>query len=161
MRPSPRDSLCGTRKWGAVRSASRPSGSSRSAATTSCGMQSKFAEFTRKHTANVHEGLREIRRLIETFVAKRDERRDGFVQVLSKAMGQSLGHDAESVTNELTRNGISRNLARKATEIARQQGAFTIFALVDALTRLTQATKYVGDRTQADAKVASLLALAA
>ena len=53
------------------------------------------------------------------------------------------------------------SLARNAIEIARQQGRFTIFSLVDALTRLTQKTKFVGDRTEADAKVAALLALAA
>jgi len=117
-------------------------------------------EFTRKHTANVHDGLGEIRRIIETLVAKRDARRDGFIRVLTKAMQQSLGSDAESVAKELARNGIPRNLARDAIEIARQQGAFTIFALVDALTRLTQKVKYAGDRVEADAKVASLLSLA-
>jgi hypothetical protein len=119
-----------------------------------------IVEFTRKHTANVHDGLGEIRRIIETLVAKRDARRDGFIRVLTKAMQQSLGSDAESVAKELARNGIPRNLARDAIEIARQQGAFTIFALVDALTRLTQKVKYAGDRVEADAKVASLLSLA-
>jgi hypothetical protein len=60
----------------------------------------------------------------------------------------------------IARNGIPRNLASDAIEIARQQGALTIFALVDALTRLTQKAKFAGDRVEADAKVASLLALA-
>jgi hypothetical protein len=36
-------------------------------------------EYTRKHTANVHEGLAEIRTMIEAIVAKRDARKDGFV----------------------------------------------------------------------------------
>ena len=120
----------------------------------------EVVDFTRKHTANVHEGLDEIRRIIEALVARRDDRRDGFVRVLTKAMQETLGADAESVAKELARNGIPRNLAQDAIEIARQQGAFTIFALVDALTRLTQKAKYVGDRVEADAKVASLLALA-
>ena len=121
----------------------------------------EVTEFTRKHTANVHEGLSEIRRIIETLVAKRDERRDGFIRVLSKAMTETLGSDAESVAKELCKNGIPRTLAREATEIARKHGRFTIFALVDALTRLTQKVKYVGDRTEADAKIASLLSLVA
>ena len=108
----------------------------------------------------MHEGLSEIRRIIETLVANRDQRRDGFVRVLSRAMTETLGPDAESVAKELCKNGIPRNLARDATEIARRQGRFTIFALVDALTRLTQKAKYVGDRTEADAKVASILSLA-
>ena len=121
----------------------------------------EVVEFSRKHTANVHEGLREIRRLIETLVVKRDERRDGFVQVMSRAMGKSLGIDADTVAKQLAQHGIPRNLAKQATEIARQQGSFTIYALVDALTRLTQQAKFVGDRVEADAKAASLLALAA
>ena len=120
----------------------------------------EVVDFTRKHTANVHEGLGEIRRIIEALVERRDDRRDGFVRVLTRAMQETLGADAESVAKELARNGIPRNLAQDAIEIARQQGAFTIFALVDALTRLTQKAKYAGDRVEADAKVASLLALA-
>ena len=61
----------------------------------------------------------------------------------------------------LEQPGTPRTLGRQAIEIAQQQGALTIFALVDALTRLTQQTHYAGDRVEADAKVASLLALAA
>lgn len=120
----------------------------------------KIVEFTRKHTANVHEGLGEIRRIIETLVEKRDARRDSFVRVLGKAMETTLGSDAAEVAKKLAGNGIPANLARDAIEIARQQGRFTIFALVDALTRLTQNAKYAGDRAEADAKVATLLALA-
>ena len=121
----------------------------------------EVVEFTRKHTANVRDGLSEIRRIIEALVEKRDARRDGFVRVLTKAMQDTLGADAESVAKELTRHGIPRNLGQQAIEIARQHGRFTIFALVDALTRLTQKSVYVGDRTEADARVAGLLALAA
>lgn len=121
----------------------------------------EVVDFTRKHTANVHDGLVEIRRIIEALVEKRDDRRDGFVRVLTKAMQERLGPDSDSVAKELAKTGIPRNLARDAIEIARRQGAFTIFALVDALTRLTQKVKYAGDRVEADAKVASLLALAA
>ena len=108
----------------------------------------EIVEFTRKHTANVHEGLGEIRRIIESLVAMRDARRDSFVRVLSKAMETTLGTDAASVAKELAGHGIPANLARDAIEIARQQGRFTIFALVDALTRLTQKQTYVGDRTR-------------
>jgi hypothetical protein len=35
------------------------------------------------------------------------------------------------------------------------------FTLVDALTRMTQAAKFVGDRAEVDAKIGSLLSLAA
>lgn len=121
----------------------------------------EVVEFTRKHTANVRDGLGEIRRLIETLVARRDERRDGFIKVVRKAMTERLGDDAEAVMKTLAKEGIPRHLANQALEIAKEQGAFTIFALVDALTRLTQSIVYAGDRMEADAKVSALLALAA
>lgn len=121
----------------------------------------EVVDFTRKHTAKVGDGLTEIRRIIESLVEKRDQRRDGFVRVLTRATSETLGADAESATKELLKHGIPRHLAQDAIEIARQQGRFTIFSLVDALTRLTQKAKFIGDRTEADAKVAALLALAA
>lgn len=117
-------------------------------------------EFTRKHTANVQDGLREIRRIIEQLVERRDQRKDDFARVIAKAMRDTIGSDAEAVAKELAKNGIPRSLAKDAIEIAGQRGRFTIFSLVDALTRLTPKIKYIGDRTEAEAKVASLLALA-
>src|SRR5207249_1958976 len=45
----------------------------------------EVVEFTRKHTASIHESLAEMRRIVEQLVAKRDERRDGFVKVMAKA----------------------------------------------------------------------------
>jgi hypothetical protein len=121
----------------------------------------EVVEFTRKHTAKVGDGLSEIRRLIERLVAKRDERRDGFVKVVSTAMKQSLGSDADDVLKTLASEGIPRGLAAKATQLAQQSGRFSIFSLVDALTRLAQEVRYAGDRVEIDAKAATLLALAA
>lgn len=46
-------------------------------------------------------------------------------------------------------------------KIARQQGRFSIFALVDALTRVSQECVNAGDRLDLDQKAAQLLALAA
>ncbi|MFH1107750.1 MAG: hypothetical protein V1790_00930 [Planctomycetota bacterium] len=43
----------------------------------------------------------------------------------------------------------------------RQWSGFTIFALVDALTRISGKLANVGDRSEADAKASALLALAA
>ena len=117
-------------------------------------------DFTRKHTANVHESLDEIRQAIEMLVRKRDARRDGFTEVIAKAMKTKLGDDADEVQKVLGKNGISRGLAKQAMEIARRQGVFTIFSLVDALTRLSGQLPYVGGRTEIDQKAAGLLALA-
>lgn len=120
----------------------------------------EVVEFTRKHTANVHDGLDEIRRIIERLVARRDERRDGFVKVMRKAMTEKLGHDADEVTKRLNQEGIPRTLIKDALEIAQQHGAFTIFALVDALTKLSQKVQLAGNRLELDAKIGHLLSLA-
>ncbi len=115
---------------------------------------------TRKHTGKVGEALSDIRRIVEELVAKRDARRDGFATVIKKAMEQTLGVDAEEAMKALTKNGIPRGVAKKALEIAEQKGRFTIFALVDALTRLAREQENAGDRTDADEKASALLALA-
>lgn len=121
----------------------------------------EVVDFSRKHTAKVGDGLQEIRRLIEQLVQRRDQRRDGFLRVISNAMRETLGSDADEVIKTLTSEGIPRGLAAKATELARQAGRFSIFSLVDALTRLAQEVRYAGDRFEIDAKAATLLALAA
>lgn len=121
----------------------------------------EVVEFTRKHTANVHECLGDIRRIVEALVAKRDERKDGFARVIKKAMQTKLGNDADEVMEALSKQGVAKVLARRALESAREQGRFTIFALVDALTRLAGEEKNAGDRVGFDQKAAKLLALAA
>lgn len=121
----------------------------------------EVAEFKRKHTVNVHDSLGDILRIIEALVAKRDERRDGFAKVIAQAMKQSLGDDMDEALAALLKNGIPRSLAKQALAIAEQKGRFTIFSLVDALTRIAGEITLAGDRTEADAKASSLLALAA
>lgn len=120
----------------------------------------EVVEFSRKHTANVRDGLLEIRRHIERLIAQRDARRDSFAEVLKKAMQTRLGSDSEEVAKELARHDIPQHCIRDALEIARAQGGFTIFSLVDALTRLSQRLTFAADRAEADAKVARLLSLA-
>jgi hypothetical protein len=120
----------------------------------------EVVEFSRKHTANVHEALSEIRRAIENLVQKRDQRRDGFVRVVQQAMETTLGSDADEVLKALGQNGVSRALAKEAVEIAQEKGRFTIFAMVDALTRIAGKQVNAGDRLLVDQKAASLLSLA-
>ena len=120
----------------------------------------EIAEFSRKHTSNVHDGLNEIRRLIEQLVARRDERRDLFSAVIKKAMTERLGADADAVSQTLTAGKIPRHLIKDAMDIARRRGGFTIFSLVDALTQLTQRVCYAADRAALDARIGQLLALA-
>ena len=117
-------------------------------------------DFSRKHTANVFDSLREIRRHIETLVEKRDVRRDGFARVMAKAFKAKLGDKAEDVAKVLQKHGIPRDLAKKALESAERQGRFTIFSIVDALTRYAGQIENAGDRLDADEKAGRLLALA-
>ena len=117
-------------------------------------------EFARKHTARVGTALDDIRRHVEALVAKRDERRDGFAAVIKKAMRETLGDDSEEVMKALAKHGLSRGLVKQAVEMV-AGGRFTIFALVDALTRLAGQVEYAGDRAALDGQAGSLLALAA
>ena len=57
-------------------------------------------------------------------------------KVIQRAMQTKLGNDTEEVTAALAKAGIGRSLARQAIELAQEQGRFTVFAMVDALTRL-------------------------
>ena len=121
----------------------------------------EVVEFSRKHTANVHDALSEIRRAIEALVRKRDERRDGFVKAVQRAMQTTLGTDAEEVQKVLSQHGVARGLAKEAIAIAQEKGRFTIFAMVDALTRIAGKMVNAGERLGVDQKAAQLLALAA
>lgn len=119
----------------------------------------EVVEFTRKHTANVRDSLGSIRTILENLVAKRDSRRDSFISCIRTAMTQRLGADAEEVTKRLTQEGIPRGMIKEALEIAQAQGGFTIFSIVDALTRLSQKVTLAGDRCELDAKIGQLLTL--
>ena len=83
----------------------------------------EVVEFSRKHTANVHAALSEVRRTLEQLVKRRDERRDGFVRVIRKAMQEKLGHDAEDVLRTLTNSGIARWRRRLLRSRARREAS--------------------------------------
>jgi hypothetical protein len=124
----------------------------------------EVVEFSRKHTTNVREALDEVRRIIESLVAKRDARRDGFAKVMRQAIRTKLGGDAEEVEKLLSQQGIPKTLAKEALEFASSQGqgqgGFTVFSVVDALTRLSRRLVNAGDRTELDKRFGKLLALA-
>ena len=76
-------------------------------------------------------------------------------------MTARLGEDAEETIKALLKNGIPTGLGRTAVEMVQERGQrFTVFTLVDALTRLAQDQDNAGDRTEIDVKAGSLLALA-
>jgi len=121
----------------------------------------EITEYTRKHTARVNEGLGEIRAMIEAIVAKREARKDGFVAVIRKAMEAKLGDDSDEAFKEIIKNGIPRSVAKEAVTLAQEKGRFTIWSVVDALTRLSQQSEYAGARGESDQKAAQLLSLVA
>jgi hypothetical protein len=98
--------------------------------------------------------------MIEKLVTQRDRRRDGFAGVMKKAFETRLGEQADDVAKVLSQNGIPRDLAKRALAMAQEQGRFTIFSIVDALTRIAGEYANAGDRMEADAKASKLLALA-
>jgi len=67
----------------------------------------EVVEFSRKHTANVHEALFEIQRIVQALVQKRDQRRDSFARVIERAMETTLGEDADEVRAALSGTGIN------------------------------------------------------
>ena len=116
-------------------------------------------EFSSKHTSKVQDGLSTIRSMIEALVKKRDEQKDSFVSVVRKAMETKLGSDAEEAFKEVCKSSIPRSVAQQAVEIAREKGRFSIWSIVDALTRLAQKHENAGDRTEADQRASRFLSL--
>lgn len=77
----------------------------------------------------------EKQRIIETFVAKRDEREDGFAKAMQKAMQHRAATDSDETTKFLTQHAIARTFVKKAVmKIAESGNPFTIWTLagVDA-----------------------------
>ena len=68
--------------------------------------------------------------------------------------------DADEAYKMVMKTGVGQQLAKKAVELAQQQGRLTIFSMVDALTRLSGKIVNAGDRNKIDQQVGQLLALA-
>lgn len=121
----------------------------------------EVVEFTRKHTGKVGEALSDIRRIVHALVQKRDERRDGFVHIVRKAMETKLGEDAEEAMKALQAHGLTRTLAKRAIDECGVRGRLTLFAVVDVLTRFAGEIRNAGERLEADERAGRLLQLAA
>ncbi len=116
-------------------------------------------DLKRKHTANVHRGLDEIRHAIHRLVAKRDERRDQFAEIIKRAMSERF-EDSDEAYKAVMKTGVGQRLAKQAVELALQQGRLTIFSMVDAVTRISGRIVNAGDRNEIDQQVGQLLAMA-
>jgi len=121
----------------------------------------EVVELKRRHMGNIQDALFDIRSAIWQLVDKRDQRRDSFARGIKLAMNTTLGHDAEAVHEVLGKNGIGSRLANQALELAGPQAPYSVFAIVDALTRVAGRYQNAGDRLVVDQKAAALLSLAA
>lgn len=116
-----------------------------------------IVEFTRRHIGNVADALKEIRQQIEALVTKRDERRDCFATVIKKAMTTNYGTDAEDVLKRLATEGFPKALAQRVIKLAWQKGKFTVWTVIDALTKISREERNAGGRVAADQKAVALL----
>lgn len=73
----------------------------------------------------------------------------------------TLGQDADEVHKVLGKHGVSIRLAEQAVQLAGPQAPYSVFAIVDALTRIAGRYENAGDRLVLDQKAATLLSLAA
>ncbi len=117
--------------------------------------------FSRKHTANVHDALPEITGLLNQLVKSRDQRRDAFVRQMTIAQSAVLGQDQEETMKALSGRGIPQHTVKEAMKMVSAGGSrFTVFALVDALTRISGRIRQAGDRAELDSRIGRLLTLA-
>ena len=121
----------------------------------------EVVELKRRHIGDVREALHDVRGAIAQLVKKRDERRDSFASGIRTAMQTPFGEDAEEVRKQLAKHGVSSRLAEQVVQVAEQQASFSVFGIVDAMTRLAGRYENAGDRLLVDQKAASLLSLAA
>ncbi|UCC29133.1 MAG: hypothetical protein JSU86_13130 [Phycisphaerales bacterium] len=76
--------------------------------------------------------------------------------------GGSSGGAVRGLSGRFKGRDVGLHTARLCSlEIARERGALTVLAVVDAVTRLAGRLEYAGNRSEGDAKASALLALAA
>ena len=82
------------------------------------------------------------------------------MQYLTRANGELFRRTEDECFESLSALS-AHGRERRAKSENRWQGRFTIFALVDALTRIAREAKNAGDRTDVDEKASKLLSFAA
>lgn len=121
----------------------------------------EIVDFSRRRIAQGREAVPEIRQVLRELAAKWDQRRDAFARVIQRAMETQLGEDADAVQAVLAKAGVGRTWAKEAIELSAAQGPFTVFAVVEALSKLARRMRNAGERTEVDRQAGKLLALAA
>lgn len=118
-------------------------------------------EYSIRHTLRIEASLGEVKAAIEQIARKRDQLKDTFTEVLRKAATTVLGEEADDVLKAVGRT-IPKHLVEEACDLCHREGRrFSVWALVEALTRLNREVIYAGQRSDLDRMAASLFALAA
>ena len=120
----------------------------------------EVVELKRRHVGNVQEALDDVRNAVWKLVRKRDERRDSFASGIKLAMQTPFGTDAEEVRKQLAKQGVGSRLTEQVVELASEKASFSVFSIVDAMTRIAGRYENAGDRLVVDQKAGALLALA-
>lgn len=117
--------------------------------------------YSRKHNAQVETALENIRQLMRRVVDSSSARKDAFAKALACAQRTKLGSCSEEVIKVLRSCGIGVSYVRPAVAaMADKSDGYTVYNVVDSLTRLTGRLVNAGDRFAQDSKIGQLLALA-
>jgi hypothetical protein len=79
--------------------------------------------------------------------------------MIKRAM-ETRFEDSDEAQKALIKTGIGQRLTRQAVELAGQQGRYTVFSMLDAVTRLAGSIVNAGERSKVDQQVGTLLELA-
>jgi hypothetical protein len=120
----------------------------------------EVVELKRRHIGNIQDALDDVRDVIGQLVKQRDERRDSFASGIKLAMQTPFGEDAEEVRKQLGKRGVSSRLAEQVVKLAEEKASYSVFSIVDAMTRIAGRYENAGDRLTVDQKAGSLLSLA-
>lgn len=116
-----------------------------------------IVDFPPTHSATVRDSLSYIRNTLKHLVGIRDQRRDGFVKIMQRALQTKLGNEVDEVMRELMMSGFNSRVAREALQIIQEEKDFTIFSVLQALGKIAAQLPNAGDRIKADRQAASLL----
>lgn len=117
-------------------------------------------DYSIRHTLKIETSLGEVQATIDHIVRKRDRLKDSFTEVLKRAAAKVLSDEAEDVLKAVGRT-VPKHLVEEACDLCHREGRrFSVWALVEALTRLNREVVYAGQRNDRDRMAASLFTLA-
>jgi len=116
-------------------------------------------QVVRRHVGNSQRILSDISYMVEDLIRISDLRKDAFVTKMRAAENTDLGYKEEVLTL-LQKQGYSKKASEMVTDLIEEtSNRFSAFSVVDAMTRLSQNSKFAGSRADLDRKASAILAL--